>query len=48
MVEKDTDGMINDMFVPGSFDEQTSMVLLNTILFKGAWDGGGFKGKFIL
>ena len=38
IVKKDTDGMIKNMFAPDSFDEQTSMVLLNTILFKGAWD----------
>jgi len=37
-VEDDTDGMIKDMFSPGSFDDMTSLILLNTILFDGEWD----------
>jgi len=44
IIEKDTDDMIKNMFAPGSFDSQTSLVLLNTILFKGIWDGR--FGKF--
>jgi serine protease inhibitor len=44
MVEKDTNKMIKNMFPPGSFDEMTSMVLLNTILFKGKWDES--RGEF--
>jgi serine protease inhibitor len=44
LIERDTDNMIKDMFSPGSFDGQTSLVLLNTILFKGIWDGR--LGKF--
>merc|ERR1712038_412271 len=37
-VEKDTDGMIKEMFSPGSFDDLTNLILLNTILFEGEWD----------
>merc|ERR1712110_476055 len=45
IVEKDTHGMIKEMFAPGSFDKTTSLVLLNTILFLGKWDEsyGEFK-----
>merc|ERR1712166_301344 len=44
IIEKDTNNMIKDMFAPGSFTGQTSLVLLNTILFKGVWDEN--FGKF--
>jgi len=38
IVKNDTAGLIKEMFSPGTFDDMTSMVLLNTILFKGMWD----------
>merc|ERR1711879_967784 len=33
LVSENTDGMIQDLLAPGSFDGMTSLVLLNTVFF---------------
>ncbi|XP_069814209.1 serpin B6-like isoform X2 [Dendropsophus ebraccatus] len=37
-VEKQTDGKIKDILVPGSIDSLTKLVLVNAIYFKGSWE----------
>lgn len=37
-VEKKTDGKIRDLVEPGAIDASTTLVLTNTIFFKGIWE----------